>query len=359
MDYPIQYTFQGFNNFLSRQHQLQLLEREGSLPFHHRHETMVRDSVDDVLGRVSTIQGLSVYRFDSDELIATTESAVVRLHAYARAPLVACTLEVWASALGSGERLVQSLKERLGPSAQGPRVLSVDWYFPLERSFTSVHLNEQVDERLSPLAYPWLPTGLERFTERFLSATEPVFVLYGPPGSGKTRLIRHLLASLSAHRGKPAKILYTSDGQTVEREQFFVDFLSTPYDAMVIEDADYMLEPRSAGNRHLHRFLGASDGLLQPRGRRMIFSTNLPSRLDIDEALVRPGRCFGCVGSRKLEAPEVLALLDDIAPEPGVRARTLMQLRERRLEKLSLAEVYAAVRHAEVTHDGQELSQVA
>ncbi|HWH74703.1 MAG TPA: hypothetical protein VNV16_10630, partial [Methylibium sp.] len=128
MDHPIQYTFAGFNNFLSRYHQLQLLSREGSLPFHHRHETMVRDPVDEIVRRVSSIPGLRVYRIDSDELMATTESAVMRLQAFVRAPLVACTLEVWACSSESGERIVGELKAKLGPPAQGPRVISVDWY---------------------------------------------------------------------------------------------------------------------------------------------------------------------------------------------------------------------------------------
>ena len=94
MDYPIQYTFQGFSNYLARHHQLQLLSREGSLPYHHRHETMVQEQIDEILRRVSSIQGFRGYRFDTDELLATTESAVVRLHAYERAPLVGCTGDV-------------------------------------------------------------------------------------------------------------------------------------------------------------------------------------------------------------------------------------------------------------------------
>jgi len=42
----------------------------------------------------------------------------------------------------------------------------------------------------------------------------------------------------------------------------------------------------------MHRFLNVGDGLVTTRGKKMIFSTNLPSIQDIDPALVRPGRCF-------------------------------------------------------------------
>jgi hypothetical protein len=45
----------------------------------------------------------------------------------------------------------------------------------------------------------------------------------------------------------------------------------------------------------MHRFLNVGDGLVTTKGKKMIFSTNLPSIRDIDSALVRPGRCFDIV----------------------------------------------------------------
>jgi ATP-dependent 26S proteasome regulatory subunit len=42
----------------------------------------------------------------------------------------------------------------------------------------------------------------------------------------------------------------------------------------------------------MHRFLNVGDGLVTTKGKKLIFSTNLPSIRDVDSALVRPGRCF-------------------------------------------------------------------
>ena len=61
---------------------------------------------------------------------------------------------------------------------------------------------------------------------------------------------------------------------------------------MVIEDADEFLRSRTEGNVTMHKFLNVGDGLVTTKGKKMIFSTNLPSINDIDSALIRPGRCF-------------------------------------------------------------------
>ena len=58
----------------------------------------------------------------------------------------------------------------------------------------------------------------------------------------------------------------------------------------------------------LHRFLAIADGVVRAQGRKIIFTTNLPSVGDIDDALVRPGRCFAVVRTRALELGEATAL---------------------------------------------------
>jgi ATP-dependent 26S proteasome regulatory subunit len=63
----------------------------------------------------------------------------------------------------------------------------------------------------------------------------------------------------------------------------------------------------------LHRFLAVADGVVRAQGRKIIFTTNLPSIGDIDEALMRPGRCFATVRTRALERYEAASLLARIA----------------------------------------------
>ena len=80
------------------------------------------------------------------------------------------------------------------------------------------------------------------------------------------------------------------------------------------EDADYILKPRADGNDNLHRFLTIADGVVRSQGRKIIFSTNLPNIGDLDDALIRPGRCFARLVVRehsKVEAGKLLERLCD------------------------------------------------
>jgi hypothetical protein len=53
--------------------------------------------------------------------------------------------------------------------------------------------------------------------------------------------------------------------------------------------------------------------VVRAQGRKIIFTTNLPNVGDIDEALVRPGRCFATVRTRALERREAELLLSRIS----------------------------------------------
>jgi len=120
---------------------------------------------------------------------------------------------------------------------------------------------------------------------------------------------------------------------------------NTVSDAFVVEDADNLLKPRADGNDHLHRFLTIADGVVRAQGRKIIFSTNLPNVGDLDEALIRPGRCFARVHVRTLTSAEARALAAEIAAGDAEKlARAALALASGQGGKHSLAQVYSALR---------------
>src|SRR5260370_41792097 len=155
-----------------------------------------------------------------------------------------------------------------------------------------------------PLAEP-----VATFIARYLASRETVLILHVPPGTGKTRLVRAILAAMSARKADSAQVLYTADMRALENDEIFVDFITGNHDAFVIEDVDHLLMARSNGNVDLHRFLAVADGVVRAQGRKIIFTTNLPNIGDIDEALERPGRCFATLRTRALERREAASLV--------------------------------------------------
>jgi SpoVK/Ycf46/Vps4 family AAA+-type ATPase len=164
-------------------------------------------------------------------------------------------------------------------------------------------------------------------------------------------LIRAILAAISARAGEAADVLYTGDSAVLESDEVFLEFITASHRAFVVEDADHLLKPRSSGNQTLHRFLNIADGIASSHGKRIIFSTNLPNVHDIDEALVRPGRCFAHLYLEELQIVEATRLLDRLCrdtPERHGAAMALLNVANRK--SLSVAEVYAAHRNAGPQH---------
>ena len=111
----------------------------------------------------------------------------------------------------------------------------------------------------------------------------------------------------------------------------------------MVEDADHVLSPRADGNVDLHRFLAVADGVVRALGRKIIFTTNLPNVGDLDDAVVRPGRCFGVVRTRGLERAEVVRLLNKVTGGDDGRIEEAEACLPREGRTATLADVFRAV----------------
>jgi len=201
----------------------------------------------------------------------------------------------------------------------------IEWIYAPDGSSVNIPL---LAEKL-PVSemYPFLGNELiEDYYDRYMESSASILLLIGPPGTGKTTFIRGLLH----HTEKNAIVTY--DEKILERDYVFSRFIEDDVGVMVIEDADNFLKSRSDGNTMMHRFLNVGDGLISMRGKKLIFSTNLPSIRDVDSALVRPGRCFDVVtfDNYSLEQAKNLAKKLDVSFEE----------KENKSDTYSLAEVF-------------------
>jgi len=253
---------------------------------------------------------------------------------------------IWAADLARAEDTKQRLLAKAGSTRVTEPMFSIDWHFSAGKGeLESASIEEMADDVLHDAAYPEIKGGVRNFITRYLDAAETVLVLQGPPGTGKTRLIRAILGEISRRKGEGAECLYTGDMRTLESDGIFVRFITGTHDAFVVEDADHLLKPRADGNQHLHRFLTIADGVVRSQGRKIIFSTNLPNVGDLDDALIRPGRCFARIHVRTLTGAEARALADEIAAGDAEKlARAVVTLAAESGRKHSLAEIYRALR---------------
>jgi hypothetical protein len=178
----------------------------------------------------------------------------------------------------------------------------IEWIYTSDGSSIDIPLQ---NERM-PLKemYPFLgEQTLENYYDDFIKSSASILLLIGPPGTGKTTFIRGLLQ----HTNSSATLTY--DANILEKDYVFASFVEGDKNILILEDADMFLKSRKEGNTMMHKFLNVGDGLVTTRGKKMIFSTNLPSIKDIDPALVRPGRCYDILhfGELTQEQAETLA----------------------------------------------------
>ena len=181
----------------------------------------------------------------------------------------------------------------------------IEWVYGADGNSVNVPLNR--DRLPVEEMYPFLKgESLGDYYDRYMESSANILLLIGPPGTGKTTFIRGLLA----HRNCSAIVTY--DAGILEKDAFFAKFIEDDAEIMVLEDSDAFLKSRSDGNTMMHRFLNVGDGLVTTKGKKMIFSTNLPSVRDIDSALIRPGRCFDIVEFKPLSLFDANKLADKL-----------------------------------------------
>lgn len=174
---------------------------------------------------------------------------------------------------------------------------NVYWYYINRGSYDYQKFRMSYDLKAYDEHYPFLPgCNLKKYMQDYYDSKASILVLMGEPGTGKTSWIKQFIKTYNMN----AMVSY--DEKIIEQDEFYVEFMKEDErDIMIIEDADLLLTSReSDANKAMSRLLNLSDGLVNVLSKKIIFTTNLADISKIDNALIRPGRCFDVVDFRKL-----------------------------------------------------------
>ncbi len=272
--------------------------------------TIIRVSERRLLRRLARYAQLFWVEENGYLLVMDSPAVAVELYVLNRANFISLDLHFHARTEADLRLAERRFGRILKPMLIGEATLiDVKWYYLDGNSIDYEPLTEILSDTVLPEAYPYLH-DLNNQVDDYLNSGEQVLILLGPPGTGKTRLIRHILGRLASLRGlsdRNLSVCYTTDDKVLNDSKLFIDFLANENDALVVEDLDFNLASRLDNNPFMVRLLGASDGFLRNQGRKILISTNLAQR-GIDDALLRPGRCYAVWQTRPLSAAEATQL---------------------------------------------------
>ena len=334
----------GFGNFVRANRALRALETGQKLyPIYRTFNYAARIELEALMDAIALDPTWRVERQNGEQMVIDGEGLFGMVYGSHKDEYCSCFFWIWASDIAKAEAAKERLMAKAGSTRITEPMFTIDWYFSTSNGMDSASIEELATEAVYDRAYPCIEGGVKSFVERYLDAKETILVLQGPPGTGKTRLIRAILAELSRRKERAARVMYTGDTKLLESDELFVKFITGSEDAFVMEDADHVMKPRAEGNDHLHRFLTVADGVVRSQGRKIVFSTNLPNVGDLDDALVRPGRCFAQLNVRKLTVEEARELGAEIAAGDAEKMRRVATIGDGKNGALSLAEVYQAL----------------
>ena len=135
-----------------------------------------------------------------------------------------------------------------------------------------------------------------------------LMILSGPPGTGKSYFCRGLISSLKAR-----SIVFPVSMLSALNNPALITFFAEEMDPelpffLIIEDGDDCLVKREKGNSYISDILNLGDGLIGESLNMYILVTTNKDKLDIDDAIVRPGRLLEFLEFNKLETKQANAI---------------------------------------------------
>lgn len=154
--------------------------------------------------------------------------------------------------------------------------------------------------------YPHFKQSPAELMADFQASQSNVILVYGVPGTGKSNFLMEMVNA----RGWDDKV-YLADRMDVLMHPGFPDFIrELPAGSIVLtEDSDVLVQKRTEGNVSMSALLNATAGIVA-RDVKIIISTNLTSKDKIDDALMRPGRCFRILKFEPLHTQHAHAIRD-------------------------------------------------
>lgn len=219
-------------------------------------------------------------------------------------------VEIYAKTLKELEYLFAISKDFMEEDEE-PKVRVHNYYFEGKLSYKETTIKAKDLGDIIPEYYKDF-SDVNEFFKQFTLSKDNILVLSGKTGTGKTKFanlyLNYLMANIDILEKEDdyeednnyVNIAYVKNEDILSLDSFWINLREYDYDAVILDDLDYFLTPRSETissekmilkDKFISQFLSFTDGLV-PNKTKFFITTN--RNVDaIDEALKREGRLFG------------------------------------------------------------------
>lgn len=222
------------------------------------------------------------------------------------------------------KKVAQLIKEKLKPYLLSEFSVNLSFYNPWstnpEYSFSPGEFAKGIEPKL------FYGVDADALARSYFSSNRSLLILFGKPGTGKSKLIQYLLSRAPLIYKRGVEVLVLKGRELSEAAADLHTFLS--YDVVVLDDLETKSFKRGEDEditSLISNLLSATDGFI-PRKVKVIITTNRPFR-EIDPALLRPSRLFDIIELKEIDRKAFKELCSELPSLKG--AEKVFNERER------------------------------
>ena len=294
----------------------------------HR-DTIINCEVDNIENIWSILEEkYNLYSLSKYRAIIIEDNFIAIINWQYQSSLTGFTIRVLSENISSCNSYIKEVEDTLSDVIVVDEALVSYTIFQNDNSemLNETFYQDSLEVDFNPVATPFIE-DVDTYIENFLNSNAPVLILQGEPGTGKTTFVKYLLKMMQSkvqETREDFKAIYSFDENIFYLSDFYKRIIYDEYDVLVLEDINQVLHKNQDDSslNPINKFLSVTDGLIS-KYKKIIITTNIESKHHINQALLRPGRCYDVIPFRKLEGIEIDDLCDSVAKDLNLQTESI------------------------------------
>ena len=329
----------GYMDTLNEYHRLYINNKIGSILLNYKLHVKKRITLHFNKINIENIWKLleskyEIYIFENDKVMILSNNFIAEFNKNYVSSHIGIRLYIASDTIDNCDKYINQIKNDLKEFLiQDDIVEYIVLQYENNEKLNMTFYEDNINIDFNHLAVPFI-NDVDSYINDFITSSSPVLILQGKAGTGKTTFTKYILSKLKeklkTHNAN-INTMYSFDENIFYSSDFYSKLIFEDYDILILEDINQAIHKNQNEQdlNPLNKFLSVTDGLIS-KYKKIIITTNIESKTQLNQALIRPGRCFDVLNFRNIEGVEIDNLCDDCAKDLDLKT-----------ESISISEFYA------------------